>query len=44
MRSAVCAASHLPGRGPADDDDTPAPACYSKSDYDDDMMKIYGIE
>ena len=27
VRSAMCAASQLPGRGPTDVDDAPAPAC-----------------
>ena len=27
MRSANCAASQLPGRGPTDENDAPAPAC-----------------
>ena len=30
MRSARHAASQLPGRGPTDEDDAPAPACSSK--------------
>ena len=28
LRSVMCAASQLPGRGPTDVDDAPAPACY----------------
>ena len=41
VRSAMHAASQLPGRGPTDVDDTPEPACLSKSyfDDDDDMYK-----
>ena len=27
VRSAMCAASQLPGKGPTDEDDAPAPAC-----------------
>ena len=27
VRSAMCAASQLPGKGPTDVDDVPAPAC-----------------
>ena len=27
VRSALCAASQLPGKGPTDVDDVPAPAC-----------------
>ena len=34
VRSAMRAASQLPGKGPTDVDDAPAPACYQKSDYD----------
>ena len=34
VRSAVRAASELPGREPTDVDDAPAPARYQKSDYD----------
>ena len=30
VRSAMPAASQLPGRGPVDVDDVPAPACLSK--------------
>ena len=30
VRSAMLAASQLPGRGPTDVDDAPAPACWSK--------------
>ena len=30
VRSAMRAASKLPGKGPTDVDDAPAPACYSK--------------
>ena len=36
MRSAMRAASQLPGKGPTDVDDAPAHAGKSKSDYDDD--------
>ena len=36
MRSAMCAASQLPGKGPTDVDDAPAPN--QKSDYDMIMM------
>ena len=39
MRSAMCAASQLPGRGPTDVDDAPSPAVKQKSNYD--MMMIY---
>ena len=35
MRSAMRAASQLPGKGPTDVDDAHAPASKSKSDYDD---------
>ena len=35
MRSAMGAASQLPGRGPTNVDDAPAPAFNQKSDYDD---------
>ena len=38
MRSDMRAASQLPGKGPTDVDDAPAPALYQKSDYDYDMM------
>ena len=34
VRSAMCAASQLPGRGPTDVADAPAPAVIKKSDYD----------
>ena len=30
MSSAMRAANQLPGRGPTDEDDAPAPACSSK--------------
>ena len=30
VKSAMCAASHLPGRGPTDVDVAPVPACYPK--------------
>ena len=36
MRTAMPAASQLPGKGPTDVDDAPAPARNQKSDYDDD--------
>ena len=39
MRSALRAASQLPGRGPTDVDDAPAPVVNQKSDYDDDEVK-----
>ena len=41
VRSAMCAASQLPGSGPTDVDDAPAPAVHNnlKSDYD--MMIIF---
>ena len=35
MRSAMCAASHLPGRGPTDVAVAPAPTRLSKSNDDD---------
>ena len=38
VRSALCAATQLPGEGPTDVEDAPAPACYSKLDDDDDEM------
>ena len=31
MKSAMRAASQLPGKGPTDVDDAPAPACLSKT-------------
>ena len=34
VRSAMGAASQLPGKGPTDVEDAPTPACKSKSDYD----------
>ena len=36
MRSAMHAASQLPGKGPTDVDGAPAPAINQKSDYDND--------
>ena len=38
MRSAMCAASQLSGRGLTDVDVVPVPARYQKSNYDDMMM------
>ena len=38
VRSAMRAASQLPGKEPTDMDDDPAPAFNQKSDYDDIMM------
>ena len=35
VRSALCAASQLPGEGPTDVEDAPAPACKSKPDDDE---------
>ena len=40
MRSTMCAASQLPGKGPNDVDDTPAPDLNQKSYYDDDMKIV----
>ena len=34
VRSAMCTASQLPGKGPTDVDDAPA-GCNQKSDYDE---------
>ena len=36
VRSALCAASQIPGEGPTDVEDAPAPAPKSKSDDNDD--------
>ena len=36
VRSALCAASQLPGEGPATVEDAPTPACLSIPDDDDD--------
>ena len=36
VRSALCAASQLPGEEPTDVEDAPTPACLSKPDDDDD--------
>ena len=36
VRSALCAASQLPGEGPFDVEDALAPVCKSKPDDDDD--------
>ena len=53
VRSALCAASQLPGEGPTDKEDAPSPACQSQPDNDDDddddkhdqlpIYKYYGM-
>ena len=52
VRSALCAASQLPGERPTDVEDAPAPACYSKHDDDEEeddsqdptIMSIYTMD
>ena len=44
VRSAMPAASQLPGKGHADVDDAPAPSLYQKSDYDDDDLNLFTVQ
>ena len=43
VRSALCAARQLPGDGPTDVEDAPAPACLSKPVDDDDWKCFFEI-